>query len=239
MDSTQPRPLNAKREPARCEVDDCAAPVRSRGMCTKHYCRWAKYGDVTKTFHRTGCSVPDCSREHHAKGYCSMHHLRWKKWGDPQVTYGHHPPTSHRFWSKVNKQGSMPPQSVAPGLCWEWIGAKTPGGYGQFWLNPKKVVSHRFAYEQLVGEIPEGLQLDHLCRNRACVNPEHLEPVTQQVNILRGFSIATANRLKTHCPHGHLYSAENTYIHPKNNGRICRACARKRSRANYQKRKIA
>lgn len=185
------------------------------------------------------CTFEGCDRPHHAKGLCRVHRKRQKRWGDPSVTYGQHPSIHQRFWAKVNKRGPMPPQSIAPGPCWEWTGAKTSGGYGQFWVKPLKVVSHRFAYEQLVGEIPDDLQLDHLCRNRACVNPQHLEPVTQQVNILRGFSIATANRLKTHCPHGHPYSAENTYIHPKNNGRICRACARARSRANYEKRKAA
>ncbi|MFC8339351.1 HNH endonuclease signature motif containing protein [Streptomyces rubiginosohelvolus] len=133
----------------------------------------------------------------------------------------------------------MPPQAVAPGPCWEWTGAKTTGGYGQFWLKPRLVVSHRYAYEQMVGPIPEGLQLDHLCRNRACVNPAHLEPVSQQVNILRGFSIATANRLKTRCPQGHPYSASNTYIHPRNNGRICRTCARERSRAVHKRKREA
>lgn len=202
MDSTQPRPRSAKREPEQCTV--------------------------------TGCERPK-----NAKGLCGMHRKRQLKWGDVNVTYGHHPEAEQRFWSKVNKNGSMPPQTIAPGLCWEWTGAKTTGGYGQFWLKPKKVVSHRFAYEQLVGPIPEGLQLDHLCRNRACVNPQHLEPVTQQINIWRGFSIVTANRLKTHCPQGHPYTAENTYLHPKNNGRICRACARERSRINYQKKRTS
>jgi len=185
------------------------------------------------------CAIEGCERRHNAKELCSVHRKRQKRWGDPNVTYGQHPPIEQRFWSKVNKLGPMPPQSVAPGLCWEWTRAKTSGGYGQFWVKPRKVVCHRFAYEQLVGPIPEGLQLDHLCRNRACVNPNHLEPVTQQVNILRGFSIATANRLKTHCPQGHPYSATNTYIHPRNNGRICRACARERTRANREKRKAA
>lgn len=239
MDSTEPRPLAIVREPQQCSITDCATPAKARGMCKKHYSRWARHGDATKTLHRIGCVIAGCDRRHYSKGYCQAHHQRWKNWGDPQVTYGHHPSAEQRFWSKVNKRGSMPPQSVAPGLCWEWTAAKTTGGYGQFWVNPHKVVSHRFAYEQLVGEIPEGLQLDHLCRNRACVNPRHLEPVTQQVNIFRGFSIATSNRLKTHCPQGHPYSAENTYIHPKNNGRICRACARQRGRTNYLKRKSA
>lgn len=200
MDSTQPRPRSAKREPRQCSIDDCDRPS-------------------------------------HAKGLCSAHRRRQRKWGSTAITYGHHPGTDQRFWSKVNKAGSIPPQAIAPGSCWEWTAAKTSGGYGQFWVKPYRVVAHRFSYEQLVGPIPQGLQLDHLCRNRACVNPQHLEPVTQQVNIWRGFSIATQNRLKTHCPHGHPYSVENTYIHPKNSGRICRACARERSRRAYLKRR--
>jgi hypothetical protein len=208
-------------------------------MCTTHYQRWRRTCDSRQVPDFPGCPVEGCELSQYAKGFCVVHYARWKKWGDPQITYGHHLPTEQRFWSKVNKRGPMPPQSVAPGLCWEWTGAKTTGGYGQFWVKPRKVVAHRFAYEQLVGKIPDSLQLDHLCRNRACVNPKHLEPVTQQVNILRGFSIATANRLKTHCPKGHPYSAENTYIHPKNNGRICRTCARVRARTNYEKRKAA
>lgn len=185
------------------------------------------------------CSFVDCPRPTNAKGLCKAHRKRQLRWGDPAITYGHHPSETQRFWSKVNKRGPMPPQSVAPGSCWEWMAAKTSGGYGQFWSKPALVVSHRYAYELLIGPIPEGLQLDHLCRNRACINPQHLEPVTQQVNILRGFSVATTNRLKTHCPHGHQYTSENTYIHPRNNGRICRACARRRSRAVYQRKKEA
>jgi len=83
-----------------------------------------------------------------------------------------------RFWSKVEKTVS----------CWLWT-ASTRRGYGQFVINNKPTPAHRFAYEQLVGDIPRGLQLDHLCRVRNCVNPEHLEPVTSRENILRGEGI--------------------------------------------------
>lgn len=182
------------------------------------------------------CTIQGCDRRQHGHGLCNPHLRRQRKWGAAQVTYGHHPPPEKRFWSKVNKSGPVPPQGVAPGCCWEWTGAKTSGGYGQFYVDRRLVVSHRYSYERLVGPIPEGLQIDHLCRNRSCVNPGHLEPVTQQVNIRRGFSIATENRLKTHCPAGHPYSVENTYIHPRNNGRICRACARRRASENRRER---
>jgi hypothetical protein len=177
----------------------------------------------------TGCAIDGCSRPRTAKGLCSAHRRRERKWGDPSIKYGQHAPVEDRFWSKVDAQGP----------CWEWTGARSSSGYGQIWVKPAKVVAHRFAYEQLVGPIPVGLQLDHLCRNRACVNPDHLQPVTQQINILRGSSVAAANHVKTHCPQGHEYTPENTYIHPKNNGRICRACARARTQSARQRKETS
>jgi hypothetical protein len=87
---------------------------------------------------------------------------------------------------------------------------------------------HRVSYEAFKGPIPDGLTIDHLCRNRACVNPEHLEPVTMRVNCLRGESPAAVHARKTHCPKGHEYSAENTYRH-KGNHRMCKLCWKERS----------
>lgn len=83
-------------------------------------------------------------------------------------------------------------------------------------------MAHRMAYEELVGPIADGLQIDHLCRVRCCVNPAHLEPVTQAENIRRGVSPTAANRRKTHCKHGHEFTTENTRLVPE--GRICRRC---------------
>lgn len=153
----------------------------------------------------------------------------WVK-GEPlRFIYGHHQrvkprrPPLESFLAKVDKTDT----------CWLWTGATRPTGYGQFWLNGQCIGAHRAAYLLLVGPIPEGLQLDHLCRTPRCVNPAHLEPVTQLENTMRGESFAVTNALKTHCPNGHPYSIENT-LHSRTSGRICRICRRARE-ASYKR----
>ena len=120
------------------------------------------------------------------------------------------------FWKLVEK--------AAPESCWRWLGRRQPNGYAKF----KDLYAHRVAYELVCGPIPEGMQLDHLCRKRDCVNPGHLEPVTQRENILRGIGIPAVNAKKTFCVHGHPYTPENTfYWRGKNRrfwGRHCRIC---------------
>lgn len=122
-----------------------------------------------------------------------------------------------RFWSKVEEDGD----------CWIWHGSRTADGYGIFYFNARSVMAHRWSYENFYGSIPEGLQIDHLCRVRSCVRPEHLEAVTSRENRRRRLVLIT------HCPHGHEYTEENTYISP-NNGRVCRVCNRERT-SRYQK----
>lgn len=135
-------------------------------------------------------------------------------------------PENLRFWSKVD----------ASGPCWEWTAAigKT-GGYGKYSLplndgsgKARYVYAHRYEYELLVGPVDRSLDLDHLCRNRKCVNPDHLDPATRKENLRRG--VGTAGR--THCPMGHEYTAENTY-NLASGYRKCKTCGRERDRVRF------
>ncbi len=134
--------------------------------------------------------------------------------------------TEQRFWSKVNKTET----------CWLWMASSDHKGYGQFRLDGKNRKAHRVAYELLIGPIPDGLQIDHLCRVRHCVNPAHLEAVTCQENIRRGQTGAWG-RATTHCPLGHPYDEANTYTwHGMRN---CRTCNRECARRHYRRKKEA
>ena len=114
--------------------------------------------------------------------------------------------------------------------CWEWTGARS-NGYGNVEVaNRKRRGAHRVIYELLVGAVPDGLELDHLCRNRGCVRPDHLEPVTASENNRRGINVLARKwASRTHCEHGHEYTPENTHIGTRGQ-RICRACERERQR---------
>lgn len=131
-----------------------------------------------------------------------------------------------RFWEKVDADGD----------CWVWTAATNTSGYGQFSVGGKHQGAHRVAWELLVGPIPEGLQIDHLCRVKHCVNPDHLEPVSHAENFRRGIRGAQ-DRAKTHCPQGHPYAGDNLYVHPDGRHRQCRACgaaSARRSRARMR-----
>jgi len=124
-----------------------------------------------------------------------------------------------RFWPKVDRTPD----------CWLWLGTKGLDGYGRIYVGGRRhrrsIPAHRVAYELVVGPIPFGLTLDHLCRVHACVNPAHLEPVTIGENVLRGTAPTAINARKTHCAHGHPFDGANTRPLP-NGRRKCRACHR-------------
>lgn len=111
--------------------------------------------------------------------------------------------------------------------CWLWMMSTRPDGYGEFYTGVVKLtrLAHRVAYMMFVGPVPEGLDLDHLCRVRSCVNPAHLEPVTRRTNLLRGRGVTARNAAVTTCPAGHVYDEVNTYRYPKGS-RYCRTCRR-------------
>jgi len=178
----------------------------------------------------SACVHPGCERAKLvARGLCRRHYGLFLQTRVRQTT-------EERFWSRVNKAGAVPEYAPHLGPCWEWTAGKVPEGYGTITIDGRITRAHRYSHEQLVAEIPEGLFMDHLCRNRGCVNPSHLEPVTPRENALRAVGSPTAdNSLKTHCPSGHSYDEQNTYWDKK--GRQCRACARERGLKRYYARK--
>lgn len=119
-----------------------------------------------------------------------------------------------RFWRRVNRTDD----------CWLWTGTPS-GSYGRIRVNGVRVQAHRFAYTEIAGRhIPDGLHLDHLCRNRLCVNPDHLEPVTHRENCLRGVSPAAQQARQTECSQGHPLAGDN--LHVRRGKRECKTCRR-------------
>lgn len=131
-----------------------------------------------------------------------------------------------RFFSKITKLKNG---------CWKWKGSLTSQGYSQFYFNGAMTTGHRFSYRLSRGEIPSDLFLDHLCRNRWCSNPKHLEAVSAKENILRGNGITAMNARKTHCNHGHSLSGDNLEVVTE---RRCRACSSRRSTETAKRRKL-
>lgn len=153
-----------------------------------------------------------------ARGWCSRHYNRWRLYGDPLASdrrnWG---PRDLRFWALVERGEG----------CWPWRGYSLANGYGGF----EKTTAHRVAYELSIGPIPEGLHLDHLCRNRLCVRPDHLEPVTPYENLRRGSRMQSDT-----CKNGHPLAGDNLYTRTGARGplRYCRKC---RAQAEARRRK--
>lgn len=155
------------------------------------------------------CSIQGCSRRVvvREQGWCLAHYKRWRRRGTV-----HDLTPEDYFFAHVAQDDE----------CWVWTASTTREGYGKFCINKQTLLAHRWIYEFMRVEIPDGLKLDHLCGVRACVNPWHLEPVTQRVNLLRSNNFIARNAAKTHCPQGHPYDEANTYVHRgRRNCRIC------------------
>lgn len=155
-----------------CSTEDCEKSVYCKGMCEKHY----------RKAQNPRCAVEGCKNPLKAKGWCMTHYMRWHRYGDPDhalLTF------DQRFWSKVDLV-TGPKVEGMPSRCWIWTGARNHAGYGHMGVDGRNQGAHRVSYELNVGPIPDGLHIDHLCCTPACVNPLHLEPVTNQENTLRG-----------------------------------------------------
>ena len=133
------------------------------------------------------------------------------------------------FWARVSPE----PNSG----CWLWDGGWHSNGYGAFYDGQRSGMAHRFAYRCFVGEIPDGLQLDHKCRVRCCVNPDHLQLVTSGQNTMLGFGPTAVNHRKDTCNHGHLLTPENVRISMRDGRprRHCRTCARRHKKKDYRR----
>lgn len=169
------------------------------------------------------CSITGCDSPSRSRGWCLRHWKRWRRYGDPA---GGGPmriaDPMTRLLSRIQKTED----------CWLWLGQVNNKGYGLFSLDGTKIGAHSASYRLHVGPVPDGLELDHLCRNPLCVRPSHLEPVTHAENQRR------MGDARSHCIHGHPYTSDNTYRTPDGRKR-CRACARERDRARASQRRAA
>lgn len=187
------------------------------------------------------CPISDCGRPVHAGGLCSAHYQRLKRSGvirpeDPVGDRGYVRARAQaledRFWPKVDRNGQIPAYRPDLGPCWQWVAMLDKAGYGRVrsggGRNGESIYAHRVSYQLLIGQIPDGLVLDHLCRNRGCVNPTHLEPVTQGENTRRAV-------WPNHCRRGHEYTPENTGV--SGGSRYCRICSRLNAKVQKAKRR--
>lgn len=184
-----------------CSIPDCGEPVLvlARGWCRVHYHRWHRTGDplLVRPPGAPGgiCSVPDCGRPRHGQGYCTKHYQRYRRIGKTELRTA-----LERFWEKVDRRGDDE--------CWPWLASTDEHGYGQFGTGSRTgtmAKAHLWIYQQMVGPVPVGLDLDHGCHNadktcpggkaclhRRCVNyVKHLAPATRSDNIRRGLNRTT------------------------------------------------
>lgn len=227
-----------------CGFAGCGRKSYAFGLCKAHYEQKRRGRSLSKLYstrrpngcERLGCAFPGCDKMCLAKGYCTAHYWQLR-----------HKGTLTERYSYVAPKKGFPPRIIcdeAPcniyglsGHCHVFRGSTSNSGYGQFQREGKYFKVHRYIYEKEVGEIPKGMVIDHMCRNRGCCNPDHLRVVTYKVNVTENIVGASwqIQAAKTHCPHGHEYSPENTVR--RNSRRHCRECHRIRLRLISKRKK--
>lgn len=160
------------------------------------------------------CTAPGCESPSRARSLCNAHYKRLRRTGTVTASSA-----EDRFFSRVTEDENG---------CWIFSKANSKG-YAAFYENGAPIEGHLWAWRLFIGDVPDGLTLDHLCRVRVCVNPWHLDPVPHRVNILRGIGPAAINARRTQCVNGHPFTSENTYLTPDGR-RQCRVCIRLRDR---------
>lgn len=233
-----------------CVVAECGRAAHCRGYCRRHYTRWVRHGDplagapcspdkmqgvpINAMCSADGCDRP-AARRSDIGPLCINHSVKYRKIGH----LGKWVKPKRDVIERLTEKATPEPNTG----CWLWTASGNNAGYGVILIDGKRgpgrpgkfVLAHRLMYERTVGPIPHGLDLDHLCRVRCCINPAHLEPVTRSVNLKRGIN---QWKLKTHCPHGHPYSGDNLYQMP-NGRRACRTCRNERSRRARANKRLA
>lgn len=173
-------------------------------------------------------SCPNTLDTHGVRGLCSAHYARLKNWGSlrEDLPIQSQKPVEIRFWTQIEE---------SPTGCWLWQGSVNDQGYGRVGTGGSaggtRALAHRWCYEYMIGEVPEGLVLDHVvCNTPRCVNPYHLEPVTLAVNTARAHALGVhkaaqeAKRTKPTCKRGHRLEGENLYLPPNGLQRVCKTC---------------
>lgn len=181
-----------------CSIDGCTKPVKSRGWCNTHYLRWYRLGDAKAeiSLPRESCSVEDCEKPHKARGWCRVHYERWKRHGTPTGGGSVYKSPDEAFEARTEwgEEG-----------CLLWTGAITGQGYGNLVSSGRWVGAHRFAWERENGPIPEGMQVDHTCYVRNCVNVDHLRLASPAQNLANKSGPSSSNTL----------GLRNVYLNPR------------------------
>lgn len=174
------------------------------------------------------CSIDGCDKAHDARGWCKSHYARWREYGHP-LAGGRprdEPPKVTDYFERGGDDD-----------CWPWLSIKDRHGYGRWRVREMGIDTgaHRAVYEHLVGPIPDGLVIDYLCRNRVCVNPRHMEPVTNAENVRRGNAGSKPGWRRAFCKRGHLLAGDNVAFNGTN--RLCRECRNANARRKYHEKK--